>query len=391
MCAGWKSSFQVIALLLLIPFICNAGENKIAKRYRVTFSYKSGTEETTLTHEGQVLLTAQDGGILFEDRSGNYWRIKPENLKEKKELALPFAYFLKDELARRLQKELGEGFRTIRTEHYVICSNATTPYTQWCGELFEHLQKTFLAYWKDKGLELRPSEKPLIAIVFKTKQQFADYAMHDAGPGVASSHGYYSLRTNRMAMYDITASGRKQPARTVGDVRKRVESSLFNVATVIHEATHQIAFNTGMHVRYADNPVWVTEGMAMFFETPTKKRKNQWKYVGIVNKTRLKQFRIYAKNRRSGDAMKSLISSDQRFSNADRSKDAYAEAWALTYYLIKRNPKGYVAYLKDLGNKQQLVFDKPEQRLKLFRKHFGQDLKKLDRRFVSYTKRLRGR
>ena len=385
------SSLAVLSPIFLFPFVLAAQERGISKQFRVTFAYKSRSEESTLTREGRLLLTAQDGGMLFEDRAGKYWNITPENLKQKKEHAQAFSYFSKDELASRLKKELGLDFRTFQTEHYIICSNTTTPYSQWCGELFEHLEKTFLAYWKNKGLQLKSPEKPLIAIVFKTKQEFANYAMNDAGPGVASSNGYYSLRSNRIALYDITASGKKQPPKTVAEVRKRTRSSLFNVATIIHEATHQIAFNTGMHVRYADNPVWVTEGMAMFFETPMKKRKNQWKYVGIVNKTRLKQFRNYLKNRRSGDAISSLVSSDRRFADAKRLNDAYSEAWALSYFLLKRNPKAYIAYLKALGHKKQLVFDKPQQRLELFHKHFGKDTKKLDRRFLSYSKRLRSR
>ena len=35
-----------------------------------------------------------------------------------------------------------------------------------------------------------------------------------------------------------------------------------NVATIIHEATHQLAYNSGMQRRYADNPMWVSEGLA---------------------------------------------------------------------------------------------------------------------------------
>ena len=92
---------------------------------------------------------------------GVHWLIKPADLKEKKELTKKFAYLTKDEIASSLRKELGQGFHTIQTKHYVICSSAASPYTQWCGELFEHLEETFLDYWKNKGLELTPPKKTI--------------------------------------------------------------------------------------------------------------------------------------------------------------------------------------------------------------------------------------
>ena len=41
--------------------------------------------------------------------------------------------------------------------------------------------------------------------------------------------------------------------------------------------------------------------------------------------------------------------------DAKQAVDAYAESWALTYYLIHKHPKEYVAYLKLLSRKQPLV------------------------------------
>ena len=76
-----------------------------------------------------------------------------------------------------------------------------------------------------------------------------------------------------MTMYDLTSIDR---LRRPGD--KRLTTAQINamlsrpegertVATVVHEATHQMAFNCGLHTRYADIPVWVSEGIAMYFET----------------------------------------------------------------------------------------------------------------------------
>ena len=39
-----------------------------------------------------------------------------------------------------------------------------------------------------------------------------------------------------------------------------------NSATIIHEVTHQVAFNCGVHTRFNDVPRWVSEGLATMFE-----------------------------------------------------------------------------------------------------------------------------
>ncbi len=69
--------------------------------------------------------------------------------------------------------------------------------------------------------------------------------------------------------------------------------------------------------------------------------------------------------------------------------DAYAEAWALNYYLIRNHPKQYVAYLKMLSEKQQLLWDDPATRLKEFRAAFGDDLSRFDADFLRQMQKVR--
>src|SRR5690349_23883131 len=87
----------------------------------------------------------------------------------------------------------------------------------------------------------------------------------------AETFGYYSARTNRVALYDLSADETAGPlgdAASRDEVTRRLSKFPSSVATVVHEAVHQLAFNTGLQVRYADNPMWVSEGLAMYFETP---------------------------------------------------------------------------------------------------------------------------
>jgi hypothetical protein len=159
------------------------------------------------------------------------------------------------------------------------------------------------------------------------------------------------------------------------------------VATIIHEATHQVEFNCGLHARYADIPLWVSEGIAIYFETPDLKSSKGWRTIGSVNRVRLLEFKAYLRNR-PADSLKTLLSTDDRFRNARTAPQSYAEAWALNYFLIRKRWDQYQAYLQTLAKKGPLRYDDPEERLALFRQHFG-DLEDLEKEFLRYTQQLR--
>ena len=73
-----------------------------------------------------------------------------------------------------------------------------------------------------------------------------------------------------------------------------------------------------------------------------------------------------------------LIADDQRFRNARLAPDAYAEAWALNYYLLRQKPKEYLAYLKTLAAKPAMVNGTTEKRISEFQDHFGKDWTSVD-------------
>ena len=160
------------------------------------------------------------------------------------------------------------------------------------------------------------------------------------------------------------------------------------VATIIHEATHQLAYSSGIHQRLADIPLWLSEGFAMYFETPDLKSRRGWAGIGNVNRPRLVRFR-QSLSTRPNDALVSVLSSDERFRNTKTALGAYAEAWALNYYLIKRYPEQYNDYLKMLAEKGPLLTDTPEERIAEFRAAFGVDLATFDRDFLKYMRGVR--
>lgn len=382
LCRHWGGA----TILALAAILFSAGR-LLADEPLVRVTFKDEAKQTRVV-QGQILVEAQDGGLLVLGRDGQLWTVTPEQLQQRAATGEPFRPSNADELGESLKAEFGQSFEIVQTKHYVICSGAGKEYARWCGALFERLLRSFRSHWRTKKLELHAPEFPLVAIVFADQRRFAEFATKDADAATASAKGYFSVRTNRMVLYDLTAGSPKRRAGSVAEINRRLGTSLFNVATIVHEATHQIAFNSGLHTRYAANPLWLTEGMAMYFETPDLKSPTGWRTVGKVNPLRFRQFRDYAGKRRQADSLKTLIAGDDRFGNAKTAGDAYAESWALSYFLIKTRRKDYVEYLKRIAGKPRLIWDKPEQRLADFRATFGDDLDKLDRALIRYMQRL---
>lgn len=361
---------------------------KVAPLVRVEFTDAKNKPRTI---SGQILVEAQDGGILLLGRDAVLTNVTPQQLKSRTKTGDAFKPYNAAELGTQLQAEFGNGFRIHTTKHYVICSDAGAAYAKWCGALFERILGSFHKHWDSADLKLHDPEFPLVAIVFNDRKDFARYATADpgAGPAVAEAPGYYSIRSNRMVLFDLSAIAGGLPAKNARDVLRKIRTAPFNVATVIHEATHQIAYNSGTNVRYADNPLWLAEGMAMYYESPDFGNRHGWSIAGRVNKLRLRNFKSYAARRRKPTALIDLISNDNRFANAQTQSDTYAESWALAHFLIKTKRKKFRQYLAAIAKKPRLIWDKPEMRIAEFKKAFGDDLKKLDERFLKYVSRLR--
>jgi len=345
--------------------------------------------------DGRIVLKAEDGGLLFLSRDGLLWRILPKEIGNSTYDDVAFHAYAADEFVKRTLEQLPKGFEVHKTEHYFIFYNGSKAYAAWCGSLFERLYMAFRNYWSRQGLESSKPEFPLVAVVFANKRSYVSYAEKTLGEAAESIIGYYEPETtNRIIMYDLTApdgiaeAGRR--GRNVGAAQisqflaspKAAEA----VCTIVHEATHQIAFNSGLHQRLSDCPKWFSEGIAMYFETPDLGKSRGWAGVGAVNRGRLAQFQQFLQQRRPVKSLKSLIVDDGRLIDVDEGKDAYSESWALTYFLIHKHSKEYIAYLKLLSRKQPLVKDDKATRLAEFEKHFGR-IDALEGEFVNYMER----
>jgi len=355
----------------------------------------SGLDYVTLQRDGtetqlagQVVTEAVDGGLLLRDRESVLWAIPAEQLVRHWEDDAPYKPMSRAELSSRLVEEL-PGFRLHHTANYLIAYNTSLGYAQWCGALYERLYRAFRNYWERRGFDLRDPDTPLVALVFDTPETYRNYAQAELGDAAKNIDGYYSLQTNRVTMYDLTGTQGMPQGFARATTSAQINRLLMQpgaermVATIIHEATHQLAYNCGFHARFADIPLWVSEGLAVYFETPDLRSSQGWRNIGGINPYRLEQFGRYVKDR-PADSLQTLISGDDRFRQPEKALDAYAEAWALNYFLIRKYTAQYIRYLQAMAQKSPLISDTPEERLAVFQKVFGEDIRALDEQFLDY-------
>jgi hypothetical protein len=356
-------------------------------------------EEVQFIHDGRptsvagrVLVEAADGGILLQSSDAVLRTIQGQAIVDRKQTATPFSPLSPDELAKKLLADLPPGFRVHTTPHFVVCYDTSREYAEWNSALFERLYKAFTNYWDRQGLEIHEPEFPLAAVVYADRSSYAAAARDDFGTAAGNIVGYYSLETNRINMYDLTgAESLRGPANRRGSLREINQmlsqpAAVPLVATIVHEATHQIAFNCGLQTRFADIPLWLCEGMAMYFEAPDLASSRGWRGIGRVNYRRLETFRRHLPEWHRG-SLEQLLADSDRFRNPDTAIAAYADAWALNYYLIKYRSDDYASYLKQLAAKQALRRDDAATRLAEFRQHFG-DLRQLEEAFLKQMSRV---
>jgi hypothetical protein len=235
-------------------------------------------------------------------------------------------------------------------------------------------------------------EFPLPVIVFADAESYNEFTKAELKGDARTILAFYSLTTNRISFFDLTGvNALRKPGDQRGSTAQinamlsRPEAETM-VSNVIHEATHQIAFNTGLHQRFADIPHWVSEGIAVYFEAPDLKG-NGWRTIGTVNQPRLRQFREFA-SRRPTNSFETLMMDNKRFVTPKDALDAYSEAWVLNHYLMKRKPKEYVTYLQKLSEKRPFIWDEPETRLKEFKENVG-DPDQIQKELFKYVQKLK--
>ena len=319
-------------------------------------------------------LSWSDSHVALLARDGRLWNFDPAEARNHRKLSSHFKAYSDAEIRGQLIRELGRSFEVSSTGHYVV-AHPRGQGDNWSGR-FEQLYRSFVHYFAVRGFRLEEPQFPLVAIVWKNRADFLRYAQSDGAALGSNVIGYYSPTSNRITLYDAgggSASSSDWHA---------------NLQTVIHEATHQTAFNTGVHSRFADTPTWVVEGLGTLFEaTGVFDSRAHRSQSERINQGRLAGFREMQRAGYEPGTLHDLVASDRLFNT--RSLDAYAHAWALSFYLVETQPRRYSQYLKLVAAKPPFEKYSSTDRLKDFASVFGNDFRLQEAKFLRFMEGVR--
>ena len=210
-----------------------------------------------------------------------------------------------------LVEALGPGFCRTETARFVVLSNATTSWTRQRERLLERTYHEVMKFADRIGLPCVPPERKLVVVLFAEHAEYRRFAREHDGVEAGWVAGYYASVPNHAVFYDDRTSpafarahaqlaevqreaddarraamSRNHPspeamverARTLEDHAKTQREHLeqqarsASMAKTTHEAAHLIAFNTNIQLRSRHYPFWITEGLAICFETDDPSR-----------------------------------------------------------------------------------------------------------------------
>jgi hypothetical protein len=351
------------AALALLVSVASAGNVP-----RITMLIDIGGNEI----EGMPLAWSSQRVFLLA-RDGRLWDFAPKQTERFRKTSSSFSSYSAAEIRAGLERELGGRLVITGTGHYLV---AHPPGKEAWAQRFEDLYRSCVHYFTLRGLHVKEPEFPLVAIVWGRRDDFIHYAAAQGTSVQPEVLGFYSPKSNRVTLYDQGA----------GNSNSRVWQQ--NEATIIHEATHQVAFNTGIHNRFTSTPKWLVEGLGTLFEAP-----GVWNWLNHpdqrerINRTRFAQFRQWRAHGRKTGAFVNLISSDKQF-EANPSA-AYAEAWAWVFFLTETYPQKFAEYVQRIASRPNFSDYPSARRLSDFTSIFGTDLRMLEHHFLNFMDGLR--
>ena len=283
------------------------------------------------------------------------------------------------------------------------------------GRYFEILYAKFEEVMQPLGIPLKPPQEKLAAVIFKNYDEYAKMT----GINSETCPGFFSPRENALYIYDFRTHPVYQEMRKSASAAVRSGSKQYfwdnsgrlvsgfgvisrcdrwiremNAEVVIHEAAHQLCYNTGFFTQTGSvYPTWLVEGIALYFEHPT-----YWNFLenpaGNINVECLKDFN-QGLDLHTLIKLSDLLAPTTNFFHSfpGQTRMAYAQSWALFYYLVHGEDGKYrqglgelVKYLNQLSEGTEL---KDSERFFHFRKFFKVHPLHFQEKWLVFMKDLR--
>ena len=254
--------------------------------------------------------------VVALQRNGYMLNLSPGQLKKPK-VVPNFQPFSQQEMRAELLHEFGRSFEVTGTGNYLVV-HPRGARDLW-ADRFEELYRSMVHFFRTRGYPMGKPKYPLVGIVFYSQQQYLQYNSRVLKSDASGSYGVYIPRTNRIYLYDATQGTGKKSTKWEE-----------NLATVMHEAAHQTAFNTGIHVRGGETPYWMAEGLGCLFEC--KGIYDAFKFRRQEH--RINYGRLYSFKKRVKDDAEQMISSVVSSDDLFRRDPIRAYATGLGAYLL---------------------------------------------------------
>jgi len=280
--------------------------------------------------------------------------------------------------------------------------------------LLERVYEAFYYKFYGNNVALEIPKEPLKVVLFKEHRDYDAFAKQ-LGDDMASTAGFYEHTTNTSVFFDqgsheqfkkLLALDRQIQAEKKQAIAAReknierivnlakairllvyIERESQDIEVVSHEATHQLAANSGLLPKHVMIPSWVHEGLATYFESPNNAA---WAGFGAVNKQRLEWYRALERDRAHSNI--DFIVGDQIFNYARTSSGilhGYAQAWALTHFLVEKHFDRYVGFCRRLGEMPPDTPISSQQLTVLFNSVFNENRSRLDSEWRSHMGSLK--
>lgn len=407
-CRNLNSVCGIVTTLLLILCPRATAESRAAESRMIEVADDSSS------YVGKII-SMNDSHCCLVDRFGRMEQLPVRSLKSYRVVAERYQPATAAEIRRQLSLEF-PGYEVDSSTHYLVaCPRGRS---QSYAALFEDIYRQVEQFYRVRGFRTHSPDTALTAIVFGTWDEFAEYCRKDDVASPSTLKGYYSFRSNRVVLFDDPRlfsarpatpgrlPGRPWPAadtvRLLPDadsVARPILAAPVNPSssrgiagptadTIVHETTHQVGHNIGIHSRLGGTPTWILEGLATVLESPGVRNGSAFAPAASRhNRERLDWFRTkYAERQSAGDIAR-LAASDEMFQR--QTLDAYSLAWALTFYLSENaaRTRQLAAYIRTVESRDITKQYTSAERLQDFQNAFG-DIARLEVEFLRFMDRL---
>ncbi|MFK8111279.1 MAG: DUF1570 domain-containing protein [Rubripirellula sp.] len=260
--------------------------------------------------------------------------------------------------------------KVARSRHFVLLHDTSDEkdphYKKTIAEhrlqLLEQVYDSFYMKYALEGHPLRVPREPLRVVLFDEHADYLNF-VKILSPSLKTAAGFYSPKENIAIFYrqktDEALEGANQLVTQLQEIREMAKRTRVagagelirfaktfellidisgenqEIEVVTHEATHQLAANSGLLDREKFQVRWAHEGLASYFESP---KEATWAGIGAVNEQRLGYYRILSRDPEHSSI--EFVVTDKIFDRAGSHFSvlaAYGQAWALTHFLMDKH------------------------------------------------------